>query len=111
MGSNAYYVNLFTHYRPTDDPRWFEKPNHEGVPDPVVDVEGDCHLEKVATTQTPNQQLGFVEAVKCTDERLGDFISPTLFKLTSADDLIKWWSMTSPSKDTTTMSSGGRDEL
>ena len=110
MGPNSYYVNLFTHYRPIGDPKWFERPNHEGVPEPVVDVEGDCRLEKVATAETPNRQLGFVEAVKCADPRLGDFISPTLYKLTSADDLIKWWTMTAPKKEEA-VSSGGRDEL
>ena len=110
MGPNAYYVNLFTHYRPIGDPKWFEKPNHEGVPDPVLDVEGDCRLEKVLTAETPNKQLGIVEAVKCDDPRLGDFISPTLFKLTRAEDLIKWWEMTSPPKKET-VENGGHDEL
>ena len=112
MGDNAYYTNLFTHYRPTGDPKWFEKPNTEGVPDPVIEVEGSCRLEKVATSQTANHQLGFVEAVKCDDPRLGSYISPTLFKASRPEDLIEWWQMTSPPKANveTTTSSGG-DEL
>jgi hypothetical protein len=113
MGPNAYYVNLFTHYRPIGDPAWFNKPNHEGVPDPVVEVEGECKLEKVATAETYNKQLGVVESVKCSDPRLGHFISPTLFKAENGGDLIKWWEMTSPPKpeSSTSGSSGGRDEL
>lgn len=112
MGPNAHYVNLFTHYRPIGDPKWFEKPTDEWVPEPVVDVEGDCRLEKVATAETANKQLGLVEAVKCTDQRLGDFVSPTLFKLTKPEDLIEWWEYTAPPKEEEAASSNdGRDEL
>lgn len=110
MGDDAYYVNLFTHYRPTGDPTWFSKPNDEGVPDPVVDMEGQCRLEKVATAETSTKQLGVVEAVRCDDQRLGPYISPTLYKVGSAEDLIKWWEMTSPSREDAS-GSGGRDEL
>jgi hypothetical protein len=28
------YANLFVHYRPTDDPDWFTKPNPPGAPTP-----------------------------------------------------------------------------
>lgn len=110
-GPNAYYVNLFTHYRPIGDPKWFEKPNHEGVPDPVLDVEGDCRLEKVSTTETPHHQLGVVESVRCADERLGSYISPTLFKATGAQDLIEWWQMTSPQREASASPGKGSDEL
>jgi len=116
MGDNAYYVNLFTHYRPIGDDRWFDKPNNEGVPAPVLEVEGSCRLEKVSTAVTPNKQLGVVESVVCDDERLGPWISPSLFTVSSADDLIEWWRRTSPSR-TQSLSgsagttSGGNDEL
>ena len=115
-GDDAYYVNLFTHYRPTGDPEWFEKPNHEGVPDPVVDVEGTCRLEKVATSETPNKQLALVEAVKCDDPRLGSHISPSLFQASSPEDLIDWWRLTSPRAGaaegtTSTNSRSSGDEL
>ncbi|CAB9526690.1 Ankyrin Repeat [Seminavis robusta] len=120
MGQHAYYTNLFTHYRPVGDPKWYEKPNHEGVPDPVIDVEGECRLEKVlvqtleASSKTSSKKLGVAEAVKCDDSRLGSHVSPSLFKVSSAEDLIEWWQMTSPldeslgNKETAT---SGQDEL
>ena len=115
-------ANLFTHYRPTGDPQWFEKPNDEGTPDPVVQLEGECRLEKVATTKTAANQLGLVEAVKCDDPRLGNHISPSLFKATGPADLIEWWKITSPPRETSSKnekiksphretSNIGRDEL
>ena len=99
MGQNAFYTNLFTHYRPLDDegkgdPKWMLKPNTEGTPEPLMEAEGECKLKAVGMTELPNKQLGVIEAVKCDDERLGDTISPTLFKATSGDDLIEWWRYT-----------------
>jgi hypothetical protein len=93
-GKNAYYVNLFTHYRPIGDPEWMKKPNPEGVPEPVIAVKGECRLERVATTAGPNSQLGIVEAVKCDDERLGPYVSPALFTAHNGDDLLDWWRRT-----------------
>lgn len=95
-GPHAYYVNLFTHYRPTGDPDWFGKPNDPHVPDPVIEIQGECRLEAAGTTSMGNQQLGIVQAVKCDDERLGPYISPTLFQAHSGADLIEWWKYTSP---------------
>jgi hypothetical protein len=34
----AYYVNLFAHYRPTGDPKWFTKDNTEKTPLPLIDL-------------------------------------------------------------------------
>ena len=101
---------MFTHYRPVGDPKWFEKENHEGVLDAVVEVEGGCRLEKVSTAETANKRLGFVEAVKCDDSRLGSYISPALFKAAGPEDLIDWWRTTAPKEAESTISSG-RDEL
>jgi len=39
----AYYVNLFTHYRPLGDPEWFLKPNPEGTVEPLIDLNGECY--------------------------------------------------------------------
>ena len=95
MGPNAYYVNLFTHYRPVGDPRWMEKPNPPGTPEPVLEVEGECRLEQVGMMELPTtKQLGVLEAVKCDDPRLTATISPTLFSVSSGHDLIEWWQMT-----------------
>lgn len=97
-GPNAYYVNLFTHYRPVGDPKWMEKPNKIGTPEPVLEVEGECRLVPVSTTELPGKQLGVVQAVKCDDPRLGDTISPTLFKAESGYDLLEWWKRTGSSE-------------
>mmetsp|Transcript_29057 Transcript_29057/g.29397 ORF Transcript_29057/g.29397 Transcript_29057/m.29397 type:complete len:472 (+) Transcript_29057:50-1465(+) len=36
----GYYVNLFTHYRPEGDPKWFKRKNPEGTPEPRIDISG-----------------------------------------------------------------------
>jgi hypothetical protein len=87
-GSSAYYVNLFTHYRPVGDPQWYDKPNIEGTPEPLMDV-GECRLEGTI------DQVG-VGAVKCDNSAIGPYLSPTLFKATSGDDLIEWWKRVGP---------------
>ena len=113
-GDNAYYVNLFTHYRPIGDPTWFEKENHAGTPEPILEVEGSCRLEPVGTTKTgSNGQLGLVEAVKCDDPRLGPYVSPALFTAKSGEDLIDWWKMTAPKEEsaTTVGTDSAKDEL
>jgi len=87
-GSSAYYVNLFTHYRPVGDPHWYEKPNLEGTPEPLMDV-GECRLEGTI------DQVG-MGAVKCDNSGIGPYLSPTLFKATSGDDLFEWWKRVGP---------------
>jgi hypothetical protein len=115
-GPNAFYVNLFTHYRPTGDPAWFEKPNHENAPDPVTaDVVGACRMVPTgATAATRDGQLGIVEAIRCDDPRLGPYVSPSLFTATSGSDLIDWWRSTAPpgpAVPDTASDSSAKDEL
>ena len=81
-----------------------QKPTDEGRPEPVVEVDGECRLEKVGTTELPNKQLGVLEAVKCDDERLGETISPTLFTASSGEDLIEWWRRTGANRPVTSRS-------
>ena len=95
-GPDAFYTNLFTHYRPLGDPEWYLKPNHEGAPDPIMEVEGECRLKNMGTTETRDGQFGFVQGVECDDKRLQSSISPTLFQAKGPDDLMRWWQMTSP---------------
>lgn len=101
-GPDAYYVNLFTHYRPIGDDEWFTRPNHEGAPDPVLETKGECRLEAHGTAQVPSSttagQLGIVQAVTCDDPRLGPYLSPALFTATSGDDLFDWWVKVGPNK-------------
>ena len=109
-GPNAYYVNLFTHYRPVGDPKWFEKPNHEGTPEPLLDVHGECRLRASGTAETNDHLLGVIETVECDDKRLGPYVSPGLFTATSGADLIEWWRRTGPSPNKPD-SGGLHDEL
>jgi len=95
-GEGSYYVNLFTHYRPTGDPQWFEKPNPEGTPEPLIDV-GECRLEGSIN------DVG-VGAAKCDDGNIGQYLSPSLFKATSGEDLFNWWKSVGPQDE-------GNDEL
>lgn len=96
-GPNAYYVNLFTHYRPVEDADdWYKKPNPEGTPEPIMDVDEGCRLVPKGTSLTAEGQLGVVQGVECDDKRLTATRSPTLFQAKSDEDLIKWWRMTDP---------------
>lgn len=51
-------------------------------------------LEQVGMTELPNKKLGVIQGVRCDDPRMGETVSPTLFKSTGGDDLIEWWRMT-----------------
>jgi hypothetical protein len=82
------YVNLFTHYRPLDDPDWFRRENPEGTPQPLIDV-GECRLVGRADEYSQG-------AVKCDNDAIGMHLSPTMFHSKSGADLYRWWQMTSP---------------
>lgn len=82
------YINLFSHYRPTNDPLWYLKNNPAGTPEPLIDV-GDCKL--VGKTDEYSQG-----AVECDNSAIGIHLSPTMFRAQSGDDLYRWWQMTSP---------------
>lgn len=85
-GENAYYTNVFTHYRPKGDPDWYLKPNPDYTPEPVVEVKGECH------PPSKEEMIGRgVGQVKCDDARLGQYISPSLFQATTKEDLFAWW--------------------
>jgi hypothetical protein len=98
-GKNAYYANLFTHYRPVGDDKWYQKPNHDGAPEPLLELEGACRLKQVSVAETPGHTVGMVSAVECDDRRVGRYLSPTLFKATGPGDLIEWWRRTTPIAD------------
>jgi hypothetical protein len=87
-GDGAYYVNLFTHYRPTGDPDWQYKENQPGTPPPLMDV-GECRLE--GTVDMIDQG-----AVKCDNPDIGPYLSPYMFTATSAQDLFDWWVNVTP---------------
>mmetsp|Transcript_23084 Transcript_23084/g.34191 ORF Transcript_23084/g.34191 Transcript_23084/m.34191 type:complete len:599 (+) Transcript_23084:99-1895(+) len=93
-GKDAFYTNLFTHYRPVgegDD--WYKNPTEAGR-EPVLEEEGECHVPKEVVSKE-TEYLGYGR-VKCDDARLGKNISPSLFKVEKADDLIAWWERTTP---------------
>lgn len=63
-----------------------------------MEVEGECHVPpQVVSKETVH--LGYGKVV-CDDKRLGSYVSPTLWKVESADDLIGWWEYTSPNLTT-----------
>mmetsp|Transcript_11460 Transcript_11460/g.24096 ORF Transcript_11460/g.24096 Transcript_11460/m.24096 type:complete len:521 (+) Transcript_11460:69-1631(+) len=81
--AGGYYANLFTHYRPVDDPMWYKKENPEGTPEPLIDV-GKCEL-----VGKPDEYS--VGAVKCENDAIGPHLSPTMFQARSGEDLYQWW--------------------
>lgn len=101
VGPNAYYVNLFTHYRPTGDPNWFGRPNPENTPEAVLGtapVEDECQLVSKGLTSAAGS-LGLVEAVECSNPQLGPYVSPALFQASGPEDLIRWWRTTGGESD------------
>lgn len=105
-GENAYYVNLFTHYRPVGEgDEWYKLPS-SNQSEPVLEVEGECHVPpQVVSKET--EYLGYGQ-VKCDDPRLGRYVSPSLFVAKSPDDLIEWWERTAPDEiKTVTMDMDG----
>jgi hypothetical protein len=100
-GDGAFYVNLFTHYRPVGDAAWYAKPNPAHTPAPLSldDVpEGSCHVDNAAPNGIVHGTMDIhaVGKVKCDDARLGINLSPALFTATSARDLEDWWRLTAP---------------
>jgi hypothetical protein len=98
-GRNAYYVNLFTHYRPVNDPEWFQKPNPKGTPEPVLGtlpLREECQLVRKGLTATgpDSHSVGYVEGVECQNPLLGPYISPALFQVSGPEDMIEWWRST-----------------
>ena len=85
------YINLFTHYRPLNDPEWFTRDNPEGTPQPVLDV-GECRL-----VGRPDQYSQ--GAVQCENDAIGPHLSPTMFQAKSAADLFQWWLDVGPKDD------------
>jgi len=85
------YINLFTHYRPLDDPEWFHKETPEGTPEPLLDV-GQCVLKG----KTDQYSQG---AVACDDEAIGPHLSPTMFSANSGSDLFQWWKSVGPEEE------------
>jgi len=91
MGKDGYYVNLFTHYRPAGDgDNWHKILDQSGVPAPVMETSGECHLASPIITVPALGQ------VHCDDQRLGSHISPSLLQLKGPEDLIDWWRRTGP---------------
>jgi len=86
QGEGAYYVNMFSHYRPVGDAEWYMRPNPEGTPEPLLDV-GECRLEGSADEYSQG-------AVKCDNPAIGPHLSPSVpiaTPATSGRDLFDWW--------------------
>ena len=91
QGKNSYFTNLFTHYRPVKEgDTWHTNLDQPGVPPPVMESIGKCHIDPTATAVPALGQ------VICDDRRLGSDLSPSLTQLKGPEDLVSWWRMTSP---------------
>ena len=82
------YINLFTHYRPLDDPEWFLRDTPEGTPEPLIDV-GECHL----AGELDQYSQG---TIKCENDAIGPHLSPTMFTARNGNDLFNWWKTVGP---------------
>ena len=99
------YINLFTHYRPVDDPEWYLRDNPEGTPEQLLDV-GECKL----TGQTDQYSQG---AVTCDNPAIGAHLSPTMFEAKDGADLFQWWKSVGPKEEEIAVDAdvGGGEEL
>lgn len=82
------YINLFTHYRPLDDPDWYLRETPEGTPEPLIDV-GQCRLEGKLDQFSQG-------AVACDNPAIGPHLSPTMFSANNGMDLFQWWQSVGP---------------
>mmetsp|Transcript_37258 Transcript_37258/g.67033 ORF Transcript_37258/g.67033 Transcript_37258/m.67033 type:complete len:516 (+) Transcript_37258:68-1615(+) len=96
----GYYANVFTHYRPINDPNWYTKENPVGTPEPLIDV-GKCELVGKLNAFS-------VGAVKCENPAIGPHLSPKMFTAESGEDLYQLWLSVGPAFDDETTTS---DEL
>ena len=80
-----FYVNFFTHYRPIGDPEWFLKPNPEGTPLPLINLDGECRITKDG-------------AKECDAPTPLPTLSPTGHVVRSAQDLFDYWKSVAPKK-------------
>ena len=71
-----YYVNLFSHYRPVGDNRWYLKQNPPDTPKQLLDI-GECSVDDE-------------NAVHCTKADIPS-LSPKLQTIRSGDDVFKYW--------------------
>ncbi len=97
------YINLFTHYRPLNDPDWWQRDNPEGTPEPLIDV-GECKL--VGELDQYGQG-----AVKCDNPAIGPNVSPTMFIADSGEDLFDWWKRVGPEEGSVVEGVAGGEEL
>lgn len=85
------YINLFTHYRPLNDPEWFLRDTPKDTPKPLIDV-GECHLEKHIDQYSQG-------AVVCDNSAIGPHLSPTMFEARNGHDLLQWWKSVGPDEE------------
>ena len=84
-GEGSYYVNIFSHYRPAGDARWYERDNPPGTPEPLGDV-GECALVGSRDQYSSG-------AVVCDDDAIGPHLSPKVVSLEGGADLFDFWRM------------------
>ena len=83
--AGEFYVNLFAHYRPVGDPKWFTKSNPHGSVKPLMDI-GQC---SVTTFRSRTMAT-------CTGKTKVPHLSPQLQTLKGPEDLYQYWLDTTP---------------
>jgi hypothetical protein len=87
--NGSHYVNIFSHYRPVDDPDWYSKANPPGTPEPLIDI-GNCHLSRDHCANPADQEPACRSKVLCDKENLPS-LSPSMETIHGADDLFNYW--------------------
>jgi hypothetical protein len=80
-----HYSNIFAHYRPIGDPKWYTKSNPPEGPEPLLDI-GECKLEYDSG------------APVCTIRSL-PYLSSKLQVIHSGNDLFQYWKTIESSDD------------
>lgn len=87
--NGSFYVNIFSHYRPTGDPNWHQKSNPPGTPEPLLDL-GSCSLDRSHCANTADPEPLCRPKVKCTNSDVST-LSPSMETALSSSDLYYYW--------------------
>ena len=76
-GKGSFYVNLFAHYRPVDDPKWYLQDTPMDHIQPIIGLQSITAKGKAIKDILP-------------------YLSTSNEVANSGTDLLRWWQMTSP---------------
>jgi hypothetical protein len=88
--NGSFYVNVFSHYRPTGDPQWYTRANPPGTPEPLMDI-GDCALDRSHCSNPLDPEHLCRPRVKCSKSEIST-LSPSMETAHSSADIYNYWS-------------------